>query len=92
MHSFRDVATSELPSPNADLSETLASFASRGFDLRETVSLLGTNLSLPYKGTQKSFYKSLFLYCSYQNLCFPLLSCYQLMFFLFLCYNFNICE
>nr|AHL39113.1 class III peroxidase [Populus trichocarpa] len=41
MHSFRDVATSELPSPNADLSETLASFASRGFDLRETVSLLG---------------------------------------------------
>jgi hypothetical protein len=34
----------KLPSPNADLSETLASFASRGFDERETVSLLGTNL------------------------------------------------
>ncbi|KAI5593997.1 hypothetical protein BDE02_03G047400 [Populus trichocarpa] len=31
----------KLPSPNADLSETLASFASRGFDERETVSLLG---------------------------------------------------
>ncbi|CAK7356687.1 unnamed protein product [Dovyalis caffra] len=37
IHSFRDVATYELPSPNADLSETLASFASRGFDERETV-------------------------------------------------------
>nr|AHL39122.1 class III peroxidase [Populus trichocarpa] len=39
--SFRDIATHQLPSPNADLSETLASFASRGFDERETVSLLG---------------------------------------------------
>jgi peroxidase len=43
--SFRDVATHQLPSPDADLSETLASFASWGFDERETVSLLGTNLS-----------------------------------------------
>lgn len=41
MDSFSDIATFELPSPNADLSETLASFASRGFELRETVSLLG---------------------------------------------------
>ncbi|KAG5229062.1 peroxidase [Salix suchowensis] len=31
----------QLPSPNGDLSETLTSFASRGFDERETVSLLG---------------------------------------------------
>ncbi|KAL3610622.1 hypothetical protein D5086_001642 [Populus alba] len=45
IHSFRDVATSELPSPNADLSETLASFASRGFDERETVSLMAPSLS-----------------------------------------------
>ncbi|KAJ6711625.1 PEROXIDASE [Salix purpurea] len=41
VRSFRDVASSELPSPNGDLSETLSSFASRGFDERETVSLLG---------------------------------------------------
>lgn len=40
--SFMDAATYELPAPNADLPETLASFASRGFDERETVSLLGT--------------------------------------------------
>ncbi|KAK9229099.1 hypothetical protein WN944_022056 [Citrus x changshan-huyou] len=40
---FADIATLELPSPNADLSETLASFASRGFDLRETVTLLGAH-------------------------------------------------
>ncbi|KAH9666730.1 putative peroxidase 48 [Citrus sinensis] len=35
-----DIATFELPLPNADLPETLASFASRGFDLRETVTFL----------------------------------------------------
>ncbi|KAF2301278.1 hypothetical protein GH714_022330 [Hevea brasiliensis] len=40
-HSFPDKATSELPSPQAHLPETLASFASKGFDERETVSLLG---------------------------------------------------
>ncbi len=40
-HSFPDKATSELPSPQALLPETLASFASKGFDERETVSLLG---------------------------------------------------
>ncbi|KAF2301289.1 hypothetical protein GH714_022442 [Hevea brasiliensis] len=39
--SFPDKATSELPSPQAHLPETLASFASKGFDERETVSLLG---------------------------------------------------
>ncbi|KAH7565212.1 hypothetical protein ACOSP7_020541 [Xanthoceras sorbifolium] len=43
MVSFSDTATNELPSPQADLSETLASFASRGFDSRETVSLLGAH-------------------------------------------------
>lgn len=41
MIAFSDVATFELPSPEGDLSETLAAFGSRGFDLRETVSLLG---------------------------------------------------
>ncbi|KAK2654850.1 hypothetical protein Ddye_014706 [Dipteronia dyeriana] len=41
--SFSDTATNELPPPQADLSETLASFASRGFDTRETVSLLGAH-------------------------------------------------
>ncbi|XP_065865084.1 putative Peroxidase 48 [Euphorbia lathyris] len=41
--SFPDTASSELPSPQADLSETLASFASRGFDERETVSVLGAH-------------------------------------------------
>ncbi|KAJ0075812.1 hypothetical protein Patl1_34194 [Pistacia atlantica] len=40
---FSDVATFELPSPHGDLSETLASFGSRGFDLRETVSLFGSH-------------------------------------------------
>ncbi|XP_050231807.1 putative Peroxidase 48 [Mercurialis annua] len=39
--SFSNMAENELPSPHADLSDTLASFASRGFDERETVSLLG---------------------------------------------------
>lgn len=42
--SFSDSATNDLPPPNADLSQTLASFSSRGFDERETVSLLGINL------------------------------------------------
>ncbi|KAK6284545.1 hypothetical protein POUND7_003497 [Theobroma cacao] len=41
--SFSDSATNELPSPHADLSETLASFSSRGFDERETVTLLGAH-------------------------------------------------
>ncbi|KAG8643527.1 hypothetical protein MANES_11G044766v8 [Manihot esculenta] len=41
--SFPDIATYELPSPLADLSETLASFSSRGFDERETVTLLGAH-------------------------------------------------
>ncbi|XP_021892853.1 putative Peroxidase 48, partial [Carica papaya] len=41
--SFMDAATYDLPAPNADLPETLASFASRGFDERETVSLLGAH-------------------------------------------------
>ncbi|GAV64485.1 peroxidase domain-containing protein [Cephalotus follicularis] len=41
--SFADAATYELPSPHADLSDTLASFSSRGFDERETVSLLGAH-------------------------------------------------
>ncbi|GLU22208.1 hypothetical protein SLE2022_383000 [Rubroshorea leprosula] len=40
---YSDMATYELPSPHADVSETLASFASRGFDERETVSLLGSH-------------------------------------------------
>ncbi|XP_021298606.1 putative Peroxidase 48 [Herrania umbratica] len=40
---FSDSATNELPSPHADLSETLASFSSRGFDERETVALLGAH-------------------------------------------------
>ncbi|XVF26744.1 hypothetical protein REPUB_Repub14bG0044700 [Reevesia pubescens] len=42
--SFYDSVVTGLPSPNADLSETLASFSSRGFDERETVSLLGMDL------------------------------------------------
>ncbi|KAM7254381.1 hypothetical protein ACFE04_003761 [Oxalis oulophora] len=40
---FPEKATYELPSPHDDLSETLASFSSRGFDERETVSLLGAH-------------------------------------------------
>ncbi|WCJ40748.1 Peroxidase superfamily protein [Euphorbia peplus] len=43
IQAFPDTAASELPSPQADLSETLASFASRGFDERETVSVLGAH-------------------------------------------------
>lgn len=46
--SFSEVASYDLPSPQADLSETLASFASRGFDLRETVTLLGMILQVSY--------------------------------------------
>ncbi|PIA42630.1 hypothetical protein AQUCO_02000225v1 [Aquilegia coerulea] len=41
--SFPEVASYELPSPHDDLSKTLTSFASRGFDERETVSLLGAH-------------------------------------------------
>ncbi|KAK9281275.1 hypothetical protein L1049_004172 [Liquidambar formosana] len=41
--SFGEAATYELPSPHEDLSKTIASFASRGFDERETVSLLGAH-------------------------------------------------
>ncbi|XWS16351.1 hypothetical protein CRYUN_Cryun34aG0078300 [Craigia yunnanensis] len=41
--SFSESAINDLPSPNADLSETLASFSSRGFDEREIVSLLGAH-------------------------------------------------
>ncbi|KAL0401495.1 UNVERIFIED_CONTAM: putative Peroxidase 48 [Sesamum latifolium] len=37
------IATYELPSPLDDLSRTIESFASRGFDERETVSLLGAH-------------------------------------------------
>ncbi|KAL0299073.1 UNVERIFIED_CONTAM: putative Peroxidase 48 [Sesamum radiatum] len=37
------IATYELPSPLDDLSKTVESFASRGFDERETVSLLGAH-------------------------------------------------
>ncbi|KAJ7951776.1 Peroxidase [Quillaja saponaria] len=42
-NSFSDMAMDELPSPHDDLSKTLASFASRGFSERETVSLLGAH-------------------------------------------------
>ncbi|KAI3455427.1 hypothetical protein Pfo_012090 [Paulownia fortunei] len=41
--SFLEVATYELPSPQDDLSKTIESFASRGFDERETVSLLAAH-------------------------------------------------
>lgn len=41
--SFLVEASSELPSPQDDLSTTIHSFASKGFDERETVSLLGTS-------------------------------------------------
>lgn len=40
-NSFADIATYELPSPYGDLSQTLTSFQSRGFDEREMVTLLG---------------------------------------------------
>ncbi|XP_075490586.1 LOW QUALITY PROTEIN: putative Peroxidase 48 [Primulina tabacum] len=41
--SFFEEATYELPSPQDDLSKTIESFATRGFDERETVSLLGAH-------------------------------------------------
>ena len=41
---YPDLATYELPSPLDDLSRTTDLFASRGFDERETVSLLGNLL------------------------------------------------
>ncbi|XP_073128708.1 putative Peroxidase 48 [Henckelia pumila] len=41
--SFFEEATYELPSPHDDLSKTIESFATRGFDERETVSLLGAH-------------------------------------------------
>ncbi|PIA42624.1 hypothetical protein AQUCO_02000219v1 [Aquilegia coerulea] len=41
--SFANIAASEVPSPQDDLSKTLTSFASKGFDERETVSLLGAH-------------------------------------------------
>ncbi|KAL3824358.1 hypothetical protein ACJIZ3_020387 [Penstemon smallii] len=43
MDSFIEIATYELPSPQDDLSKTIESFATRGFDERETVSLLGAH-------------------------------------------------
>ncbi|XP_058732559.1 putative Peroxidase 48 [Vicia villosa] len=42
-NSFADIATDELPSPYADLSQIIASFKSRGFDEREMVTLLGAH-------------------------------------------------
>ncbi|PIA42628.1 hypothetical protein AQUCO_02000223v1 [Aquilegia coerulea] len=39
--SFADIVASEVTSPQDDLSKTLTSYASKGFDERETVSLLG---------------------------------------------------
>ena len=39
--SFPEVAEYELPSPQDDLETILAAFASRGFDKREAVALLG---------------------------------------------------
>lgn len=41
MSSFAEDATFELPSPQDDLSKIIESFSSKGFDERETVSLLG---------------------------------------------------
>ncbi|WJX42870.1 peroxidase [Trifolium repens] len=42
-NSFADIATDELPSPYADLSQMLSSFKLRGFDEREMVTLLGAH-------------------------------------------------
>ncbi|XP_019443434.1 PREDICTED: putative Peroxidase 48 [Lupinus angustifolius] len=42
-NSFSDIATFELPSPYGDLSETIASFKTRGFNEREMVTLLGSH-------------------------------------------------
>ncbi|KAG8379951.1 hypothetical protein BUALT_Bualt07G0143000 [Buddleja alternifolia] len=41
--SFPKIATFELPSPHDDFSKAIESFASRGFDERETVALLGAH-------------------------------------------------
>nr|DAD26931.1 TPA_asm: hypothetical protein HUJ06_028399 [Nelumbo nucifera] len=41
--SFRQIAASELPSPHDELAQTLTTFATRGFDERETVTLLGAH-------------------------------------------------
>ncbi|KAL7222207.1 hypothetical protein ACSBR1_024007 [Camellia fascicularis] len=41
--SFSEIATYKLPSPQDDLPQIITSFASRGFDERETVSLLGAH-------------------------------------------------
>uniref|UniRef100_A0A3Q7FVA1 Peroxidase n=1 Tax=Solanum lycopersicum TaxID=4081 RepID=A0A3Q7FVA1_SOLLC len=41
LSSFAEDATFELPSPQDDLSKIIVSFSSKGFDERETVSLLG---------------------------------------------------
>ncbi|XP_031385369.1 putative Peroxidase 48 [Punica granatum] len=43
MISYAELAEYQLPSPFSDLSEILASFAARGFDEQETVSLLGAH-------------------------------------------------
>lgn len=43
--SFSEVATYDLPTPYDNLPKTMASFALRGFNERETVSLLGTSIS-----------------------------------------------
>lgn len=59
--SFSDIATSELPSPHDDLSKTINTFASRGFDERETVSLLGKTNN-PEFGETQHFY-STFNFC-----------------------------
>ncbi|PNY00331.1 peroxidase 48-like protein, partial [Trifolium pratense] len=42
-NSFADIATDELPSPYADLSQIISSFKLRGFDEREMVTLLGAH-------------------------------------------------
>ncbi|GAB4842190.1 hypothetical protein Ancab_012148 [Ancistrocladus abbreviatus] len=39
--SFPELAANEIPSPQDDLSTIMESFSSRGFDERETVTLLG---------------------------------------------------
>ncbi|XP_030525540.1 putative Peroxidase 48 [Rhodamnia argentea] len=41
--SYADLATYQLPSPYGDLSDTLASFGSKGFGEREIVNLLGAH-------------------------------------------------
>ncbi|KAF9616503.1 hypothetical protein IFM89_029800 [Coptis chinensis] len=46
--SFPEVGAYELPSPHDDLYKTFTPFASRGFDERETVSILGNPTFLSY--------------------------------------------